>query len=157
MMDSRNTSNATHNASANNNPMFSPASPLQPQSPTSQLTMQLLGSLMQMQGLDNNFPMQSNGFPNAPSSNMNFGAPQFGNSMNMGSVPNTRANPSDQGFGNPQAPLLEQQIKLQQLQQLQQLQNQIFQQQVRLPKSQLRMRVLTPSCRLHLSVDNRRA
>jgi hypothetical protein len=140
MMDNRNNSNATHNPHNPPNPMFSPSSPMQPQSPNSQLTMQLLGSLMQMQGLDNNFPMApTNGFGNTPSSTMNYGAgAQYGNAMNMGPAPNARTNASNQNFGNP--PLLEQQIKLQQLQQLQQLQNQIFQQQVRFPDSRRRIR-----------------
>ncbi|KAJ2915422.1 hypothetical protein MD484_g5003, partial [Candolleomyces efflorescens] len=134
--------------------MFPPSSPIQPQSPNSQLTMQLLGSLMQLQGLDNNYPSPQNpGFAGgggaAQGTIGSYGAPPFGNALNLGSMAgnaNGSLNMSgnDPSFSNqvpnghppPTAALLEQQIKLQQLQQLQQLQNQIFQQQIALISGQ---------------------
>lgn len=76
--------------------------------PQNQLAMSLLNNLLQMQGLENTILNQQNTPGTTPPA----------------SSPNT-AQPSY----NPQL-LLEQQIKLTQLQQLQQLQNQIFQQQV---------------------------
>ena len=72
-----------------------------------QLAMSLLNNLLQMQGLENTMLNQQNSTPPPSSSSPNTTQPSY----------------------NPQL-LLEQQIKLTQLQQLQQLQNQIFQQQV---------------------------
>lgn len=76
-----------------------------PQSPNTQLTMNLLNNLLQIQGLENSIVQ---------------GSSSQGSSANSTSP----ANPF------PNHVMLEQQIKLSQLQQLQQLQNQIFQQQV---------------------------
>lgn len=143
------------------NNMFPPSSPIQPQSPNTQLTMQLLGSLMQMQGLDNNFapPHMNPGFSGgsgggSANSNMgSYGGASYASSMNMGSMAGNNASrmnhsndgsPSFGGTGPNSHPssttaLLEQQIKLQQLQQLQQLQNQIFQQQVCVQISSFRL------------------
>ncbi|KAH9478726.1 hypothetical protein JR316_0009186 [Psilocybe cubensis] len=89
-----------------------------PQSPNA-LAMNLLQNLMQIQGLENNIVQQQ------LSSSIIPGA---------GSGPNTTQVP--QTFTNNSALLLEQQIKLSQLQQLQQLQNQIFQQQIALISGQ---------------------
>ncbi|KAG2008702.1 hypothetical protein CC2G_014102 [Coprinopsis cinerea AmutBmut pab1-1] len=133
-----------------------PSSPMQPSSPNTQLTMQLLGNLMQMQGLDGGFALPSSAVPiNSNSSGASdSGSNTYGimspfdmqqqqqqqqsstnnpnpSSQNMLSSPTTFMGA---GQNLPQS-ILEQQIKLQQLQQLQQLQNQIFQQQMALISS----------------------
>ncbi|KJA21433.1 hypothetical protein HYPSUDRAFT_67777 [Hypholoma sublateritium FD-334 SS-4] len=82
-----------------------------PQSPNTQLTMNLLNNLLQIQGLENSIVQ---------------GSSSQGSSANSTSP----ANPF------PNHVMLEQQIKLSQLQQLQQLQNQIFQQQIALISGQ---------------------
>jgi hypothetical protein len=130
--------------------MFPPSSPMHPSSPTTQLTMQLLGNLMQMQGLDGgaagNFslPPSSSGVPNLGGQTNNNDPSSSSSSTSFGLIPSfamstqgqspsanfmAQGNVSTQNMPSPA--VLEQQIKLQQLQQLQQLQNQIFQQQVR--------------------------
>ncbi|KAF6764353.1 hypothetical protein DFP72DRAFT_871594 [Ephemerocybe angulata] len=156
LMDSSNirrSSNAVHSTNPGGNTMYPPSSPIQPQSPNTQLTMQLLGSLMQMQGLDNSFPMSSpqpsTGYGNhaggTGSGGMNYGEQSFSGSTDMGNMGggsgrvdnNLNAPSGNTGFPTPaNNALLEQQIKLQQLQQLQQLQNQIFQQQIALISGQ---------------------
>ena len=90
-----------------------------PQSPNSQLTMNLINNLMQMQGLENSIVQQQQ-VVSATSST---------SSSQTQSVNPANAN-SSTNAGYSSQMLLEQQIKLSQLQQLQQLQNQIFQQQV---------------------------
>jgi hypothetical protein len=89
-----------------------PSPPPQPMSsPQNQLTLNLLNNLLQMQGLDNSIVNQQQPTAASPST----------------SQPTSPSGTTTSSY-NPQ--LLEQQIKLTQLQQLQQLQNQIFQQQV---------------------------
>ena len=79
--------------------------------------MSLLNNIIQMQGLENSIAMSSSPSSNNPASSSS-------NTTTTGPSNSSSSPPSY----NPQ--LLEQQIKLSQLQQLQQLQNQIFQQQV---------------------------
>ncbi|CAA7269997.1 unnamed protein product [Cyclocybe aegerita] len=88
-----------------------------PQSPNNQLT-SLLNNLMQMQSLENNIIQQ-----------------QAAATPNSSSPSQMAASSNPQSGYNSQL-LLEQQIKLTQLQQLQQLQNQIFQQQIALISGQ---------------------
>jgi len=102
-----------------------------PQSPNSQLTMSLLNNLIQMQGLENSIAQQqlAGSMPqpsssSSPSSSSN----NPGSSSTISTAPPSSSSPSSNSSYNAQ--MLEQQIKLSQLQQLQQLQNQIFQQQV---------------------------
>lgn len=96
------------------NDLVSPPPPSPPMSVNqNQLAMSLLNNLLQMQGLENTILNQQQTTSTPPST--------------------SSSSPSSaQASYNPQL-LLEQQIKLTQLQQLQQLQNQIFQQQVLLP------------------------
>jgi hypothetical protein len=108
------------NAHGNTNPdsptsASSPGGPA-PQSPNSQLTMNLLNNLLQMQGLENNIVSQQLSASGQTSSSS--AQPQ-----------SPDAAPSSPNSFPPHL-MIEQQIKLSQLQQLQQLQNQIFQQQV---------------------------
>ena len=102
-----------------------------PQSPNSQMTMSLLNNLIQMQGLENSIAQQQvagsmsqSTSSSSPSSSSN----NPGSSNTTSTAPASSSSPSSNSTYNPQ--MLEQQIKLSQLQQLQQLQNQIFQQQV---------------------------
>ncbi|TFK26135.1 hypothetical protein FA15DRAFT_638213 [Coprinopsis marcescibilis] len=141
-----NTATSPANNVGPNRALFIPSSPMQPSSPNSQLTMQLLGNLMQMQGLDGGgFSLPSSAIPvgttsSGGSDNMNFGLggmsfgqQQSNNSQDILSSPflgNAMHSQSGGAVSLPSAAVLEQQIKLQQLQQLQQLQNQIFQQQM---------------------------
>ena len=105
------------------NHIDSPTSPPSPpmSAPQNQLAMSLLNNLLQMQGLENTML----------------------NQQNSATTPPTTTSSSPSTTYNPQL-LLEQQIKLTQLQQLQQLQNQIFQQQVLvLPHSSFYSKILT--------------
>ncbi|KAH6917866.1 hypothetical protein BKA70DRAFT_1554064 [Coprinopsis sp. MPI-PUGE-AT-0042] len=153
-MNMANTS-SQNNGSATTSPMFQPSSPMHPSSPNTQLTMQLLGNLMQMQGLDGaagNFslPPASSGVPNlggqtGSSNNSNDASSTSFGLLPSFAMPTSGQSPSANfmGSGNvstqnmPSPAVLEQQIKLQQLQQLQQLQNQIFQQQMALISGQV--------------------
>lgn len=121
--------------SAATSPMFPPSSPVQPSSPGTQMAMQMLGNLMQMQGLDSAFslPSSAGGTTSSTSQHQYNSLPAFNIQNATNSPPNLLSTPGYMG-GNmpPSASLLEQQIKLQQLQQLHQMQNQIFQQQMAL-------------------------
>lgn len=112
------------NAHGNTNPdsptsASSPSGPT-PQSPNSQLTMNLLNNLLQMQGLENNIVSQQLSASAQASTQTSSSSAQ---PQSPGAAPS-----SPNSF--PPHLMIEQQIKLSQLQQLQQLQNQIFQQQV---------------------------
>ncbi|PPQ90607.1 hypothetical protein CVT25_007568 [Psilocybe cyanescens] len=89
-----------------------------PQSPNA-LAMSLLNNLMQIQGLENNIVQQ-----------------QLSNSLHPGAGAGSSSAQVPPPYTNNSTLLLEQQIKLSQLQQLQQLQNQIFQQQIALISGQ---------------------
>jgi hypothetical protein len=101
-----------------------------PQSPNSQLTMSLLNNLIQIQGLENSIAQQqlAGSMPQPSSSSSPSSSNNLGSSSTTSTAPASSSSPSSNSSYNPQ--MLEQQIKLSQLQQLQQLQNQIFQQQV---------------------------
>lgn len=103
--------------------------------PQNQLAINLLNNLLQMQGLENTILAQQTAATTPATS--------------PSSSPSTT-----QAAYNPQL-LLEQQIKLTQLQQLQQLQSQIFQQQVLFSIWPFFIQLLTIRVRLPLSVVNR--
>ena len=99
-----------------------------PHSPNSQLTMSLLNNLIQMQGLENSIAQQQVAGSMSQSTSSSSPSSSSNNSGSSSTAPASSSSLSSNSSYNPQ--MLEQQIKLSQLQQLQQLQNQIFQQQV---------------------------
>ncbi|KAF5310710.1 hypothetical protein D9619_008135 [Psilocybe cf. subviscida] len=128
-------------ASAASSSSTTMSSPAMSQSPNSQLTMDLLQNFLSMQGLGDSIIQQQLGAgPQSPPTQARPHSPR----NSAASSPN---------FSAPSNLLMEQQIKLSQLQQLQQLQNQIFQQQIALISGQSPVILPSPSILTALPLD----